>query len=202
MEQLHEGLRSGIEDQVRERFSKAAQSPRGLFSYPTGREGLLALAYPAEALGSLPEAVQEFFCGVGNPFAAGLPGAGEQVLDVGCGAGVDALVAARLVGPEGGVTGLEFCPEMLKRAQANAALSGAGNVRFLPGGAENLPVADSSFDLLLSNGVYNLVLLKRQALAEAYRALRPGGRLQVADQIREDEASPQSCPLGAMDWAG
>jgi len=202
MEDMQEALRSGIEDQVRERFRKAAESPRGLFSYPTGREALLALAYPGEALGSLPEAVQEFFCGVGNPFAAGLPGAGEQVLDVGCGAGVDALIAARLVGPEGSVTGLEFSPEMLERAKANAALAGAGNLRFLPGGAEDLPVADMSFDLLVSNGVYNLVLRKPKALAEAYRALRPGGRLQVADQILEEGAQRQSCPLGAANWAG
>jgi len=206
MDQLQEGLRSGIEEQVRERFRKAAISPRGLFAYPTGRAGLLALAYPEEALCLLPESAQECFCGVGNPFAAGLPGKGAQVLDVGCGAGVDALLAALMVGPEGHVTGIEFSPEMRMRAQANAALARIGNVTFVPGGAEQLPFAEASFDLLLSNGVYNLVLRKRQALAEAFRVLRPGARLQVADQIMED-AAPREQDLvcgsqsEALNWA-
>jgi SAM-dependent methyltransferase len=201
MEHLQEGLRSGIEDQLRERFRKAAQSPRGLFQYPTGREGLLALAYPEEALRFLPESVQEYYCGVGNPFAAGLPSLGDQVLDVGCGAGVDALVAAHQVGPEGRVAGLEFSPDMRDRAQANAALAGLGNAAFLLGGAEALPFADASFDLLLSNGVFNLVLRKRQALAEAHRVLRPGGRLQIADQILEDETPLQVGLAQPTSWA-
>jgi len=202
MEHLQEGLRSDIKDQLLERFRKAARSPRGLFSYPTGREGLLALGYPEEALRLLPESVQDCYCGVGNPFAAGLPGLGEQVLDVGCGAGVDALVAAQRVGPQGQVTGLEFSPEMRERAEANAALAGLGNAAFLLGGAEALPFADASFDLLLSNGVYNLVLRKRQALAEAFRVLRPGARLLVADQILEDAEPLRGRPPEAMTWAG
>ena len=94
-EQLHEELRVGIEDEVRDRFRKAADDPRGHFAYPTGRAGLLALGYAAEMLGALPEAVQHFYCGVGNPFEAGLPAAGEQVLDVGCGTGVFLEVLAR-----------------------------------------------------------------------------------------------------------
>ena len=201
MEQMPECLRCSIEEQLRHRFRQAAVSPRGLFSYPTGRDGLLALAYPAEALSVLPQAVQECYCGVGNPFAAGSPGPGERVLDVGCGAGVDALVAALQVGGQGHVTGLEFSPEMRERAQANASLSGLGNVAFVSGDAERLPFADASFDLLLSNGVYNLVLRKRQALAEAYRVLRPGGRLQVADQILADAEPLLGRPPEALSWA-
>ncbi len=201
MDHVDEFLRSGIEEQLRERFGKVAVSPLGHFSYPTGRAGLLALAYPEKELGSLPESVLECFCGVGNPFSAGLPTAGEQVLDVGSGAGVDALVAASLTGPEGHVTGLEFSPEMRQRAQANADLAGFGNVSFVLGGAEELPFADASFDLLLSNGVYNLVLRKRKALAEAFRVLRPGARLQVADQILEDAAELKSGPPQAQSWA-
>ncbi|MBA4356750.1 MAG: methyltransferase domain-containing protein [Humidesulfovibrio sp.] len=198
---FQESMRSGIEDQLRERFRKAAESPRGLFSYPTGRAGLCGLGYPEEALNQLPESVQEYYCGVGNPFAAGLPAAGAHVLDVGCGAGVDALVAAFYVRPEGSVVGLEFSPEMRERAQANAAAAGGSIVSFQQGGAEQLPFADASFDLLLSNGVYNLVLRKRQALAEAFRVLRPGARLQVADQIMEDDAPPQVNPPEPGAWA-
>lgn len=201
MEPLPELQRSEIEDQVRGRFAKAAQSPRGLFSYPTGREGLFGLGYPEQTFSVLPESVQEFFCGVGNPFAAGMPAPGAHVLDVGSGAGVDALLAAHLVGPEGSVSGLEFTSQMRERAQANAALSAVANVRFVPGGAEALPFADASFDLVISNGVFNLVLRKRQALAEAYRVLRPGGRLQVADQILEDAATPQASGPLTHNWA-
>jgi len=201
MADIQESMRSGIEDQLRERFRKAAQSPQGLFAYPTGRAGLLGLGYPEAALASLPESVQACFCGVGNPFAAGLPEAGGRVLDVGCGAGVDALVAAFYVGPGGRVDGLEFIPEMRRRAEANAALAGAGAVLFHDGGAEALPFADASFDLLVSNGVYNLVLKKRLALAEAYRVLKPGGRLQVADQILEGDAAPACVLSGPGDWA-
>ncbi len=201
-EQLHDELRVGIENEVRDRFRKAADDPRGHFTYPTGRAGLLALGYAAEMLGALPEAVQHFYCGVGNPFEAGLPAAREQVLDVGCGAGVDALLAARQVGLQGRVTGLEFSPAMRERARLNAAAVGTGNVSFLLGSAEALPFADASFDVLLSNGVYNLVLRKKLALAEACRVLRPGGRLLVADQILEDDAPLELSPPSALDWAG
>lgn len=201
MTNLQETMRGSIEDQLLDRFRKAAQGPQGLFSYPTGRAGLRGLGYAEEALNSLPEAVQEFYCGVGNPFAAGQPKAGEQVLDVGCGAGVDALIAAHFVGPGGRVVGLEFSPEMRQRAQASAEAVGLGAVVFQQGGAEQLPFADESFDLLLSNGVYNLVLRKRQALAEAFRVLRPGGRLQVADQILDGDVPAQPQPLSAGDWA-
>ena len=202
MDHLQADLCSDIEAQVRERFRRVAVSPRGHFSYPTGREGLLALDYEGAALSALPEPVQECFCGVGNPFSAGLPETGGQVLDVGCGAGVDALVAAFYVGQTGSVTGLEFSREMLDVARANAALAGCGNARFVPGTAEVLPFADESFGLVLSNGVYNLVLRKRLALSEAFRVLRPGGKLQVADQILEGAAPlPVSQPL-ALSWAG
>ena len=124
------------------------------------------------------------------------------MLDVGSGAGVDALVAAFYVGPSGSVTGLEFSQEMLARAEANAALAGCGNVRFVPGAAQALPCADASFDLVLSNGVYNLVQPKRLALAEAFRVLRPGGRLQVADQILEEDAPLPVNQPSALSWVG
>ncbi|HWR02539.1 MAG TPA: methyltransferase domain-containing protein [Humidesulfovibrio sp.] len=183
-----------IEEALSQRFRQAAVSPDGLFAYPTGREGLRALAYPPDFIDSLLDEAAQCYCGVGNPFAPGLPEPGERVLDVGCGAGVDAIAAARFVGPQGCVAGLELSPHMLARAEANLHLSGAANVMLEQGGAESLPFADASFDLLISNGVYNLVPNKPRALAEAFRVLAPGGRLQVADQIRESE-QPQSCPL-------
>ncbi|MBI5520399.1 MAG: methyltransferase domain-containing protein [Desulfovibrio sp.] len=185
-----------IEDALLARFRKAAVSPAGLFEYPTGRDGLRALGYPAPFIESLPDRVAQCYCGVGNPFEPGVPDPGARVLDVGCGAGVDAIAAARFAGPDGFAAGLEFSPEMLARAKENAALCGLENVEFTQGGAARLPYPDASFDLVISNGVYNLVPDKPRALAEAFRVLKPGGRLQVADQIRESDR-PMACPLPA-----
>ena len=196
-----------IENELLTRFRKAAMSPQGLFDYPTGREGLRSLGYPHDFVSSLPDRVAECYCGVGNPFAPGLPSKGEHVLDVGCGAGVDALAAATFVGPDGRVEGLEFSPDMLARAVDNAGLCGAGNLALQRGSAERLPYPDSSFDLLISNGVYNLVQDKPRALAEAFRILRPGGRMQLADQILEAETAPActlprlGAPTPAASWA-
>lgn len=186
-----------IENALLERFRKAAQSPAGLFDYPTGRDGLQVLAYPEDFVRSLPDSVAQCYCGVGNPFAPGLPTRGERVLDVGCGAGVDALAAASLVGQAGCVAGLEFSPDMLARARENARLVGAYNLEFQQGSAESLPFADATFDLVISNGVYNLVPDKARALAEAFRVLRPGGRFQVADQIKDDDGFVP-CPLPGL----
>lgn len=199
--------KSDIEEALLARFSKAAVSPDGLFEYPTGREGLRALGYPADFIDSLPDSVAQCYCGVGNPFEPGLPEPGARVLDVGCGAGVDAIAAARFVGAGGFVAGLEFSPAMLARAKDNAVVCGRESIELTQGGAERLPYPDASFDLVISNGVYNLVQDKPRALAEAFRVLKPGGRMQVADQVRESD-QPLSCPLpgpgaggsGAM-WA-
>jgi len=202
MQRSPQPLGQDLEAALRDRFRRAADTPHGLFSYPTGAAGLAGLGYDAALVARLPAATLECFCGVGNPFAAGLPAPGERVLDVGCGAGVDTLLAALLVGPEGASEGLEFSPEMRNRAEANAALAGLANVRFGLGRAEALPHADGVFDRVISNGVLNLVPDKDRALAEAFRVLRPGGRLQIADQILEADAAP-SCPLprDGADWA-
>lgn len=165
-----------------------------LFAFPTGREGLEKLAYPADLLVRLPEAALARFCGVGNPFAPGLPAPGERVLDVGCGAGTDALIAALAVGPGGTVLGVDLSPAMLARARENAALAGLENAVFEQAEAGRLPAADESVDLLISSGVYNLVVDKQAALVEAYRVLAPGGRLQVADQIARPASFPAMAP--------
>lgn len=187
-----------IEQELLKRFRLAAVSPEGLFSYPTGRQGLSALGYPEELLQSLPERVVQCYCGVGNPFATGFPEPGERVLDIGCGVGVDALIAASFVGPAGRVDGLELSADMLARAGENLRLSRVATVHLHQGGAEQLPFAPASFDRVISNGVYNLVENKPRALAEAFRVLRPGGWFQVADQIKDADGAAlfgRSCPL-------
>jgi len=185
------------EQALRERFDAAARSPAGLFSYPTGPAGLSALGYPADLLASLPAEVLACYCGVGDPFEPDTVRRGETILDVGCGAGVDAVVAARLAGSQGLVAGLEFSLAMLGRAAQNVRLASVGNVLLTAGRADRLPYAGAVFDRVISNGVFNLVADKSAALAEACRVLKPGGVMVVADQVL-DAAAGESCPLPSV----
>jgi len=184
----------GRERALRERFAAAAQNPAGLFSYPTGAAGLAALAYPSELLAALPGEALTCYCGVGNPFEPETPHPGEAVLDIGCGAGVDALVASRFSGPGGLVVGLEFSLDMLRRAARNIRLARTDNVVLAAGRADSQPFADSAFDRVISNGVFNLLLDKSAALAESFRVLKPGAAMVVADQA-QDAGVGESCPL-------
>ena len=134
-------------------------------------------------LREIPDQVLASFCGVGNPFSLGPISPGERVLDIGCGAGVDTLIAARLVGPAGRVAGVDATPEMIARARANLALAGLNNVSFEVAAAEALPFPDREFDVVISNGVINLTIDKEQALREVHRVLKRGGRLMVADMV-------------------
>ncbi|MEE9120279.1 MAG: methyltransferase domain-containing protein [Syntrophobacteria bacterium] len=181
-----------IEASIRGKYAKVAGSPEGLFKYPTGRSGLETLKYDLKILQALPEAVAASYCGVGNPFTLGPINPGEAVLDIGCGAGVDTIVAATLVGPTGTVTGIDMVPEMLAQAKENVRIMDLKNVTFTEASAEKLPLPDASFDVVISNGVFNLIPDKSGALAESFRVLKPKGRLMLADQIlvgelREDK---------------
>ena len=124
---------------------------------------------------------------MGNPFSLGPINPGETVLDIGCGVGGDTLVAARLVGPTGRVVGIDVTAEMIARAHANLALTGLANVGFAVASAEALPFPDGEFEVALSNGVFNLLIDKEQALSEAYRVLKPGSRLMLADMVLVQE---------------
>ena len=174
-----------IREGIRRKYTQvAAQADAGgSFQYPTGQEGMRQQGYPMELVQDFPEAVLQAFCGVGNPFSLGPILPGETVLDIGCGAGVDTLVAARLVGPTGRVAGVDATPEMIARARANLALVGLTNVSFEVAAAEALPFPDREFDVVISNGVINLTIDKEQALREAHRVLKRGGRLMVADMV-------------------
>jgi arsenite methyltransferase len=169
----------------------ATAGPGGRFRYPTGREGLERLGYPPEILETLPAAVLATFCGVGNPFSLGPLQPGEAVLDIGCGAGVDALVAASLVGPGGRVVGIDVTTAMLETARANLAQLNWPQVSFEPADAEHLPFPAGDFNAVISNGVFNLTLNKGQALAEAHRVLKPGGRLLLADMVLVSKLPPE-----------
>jgi arsenite methyltransferase len=172
---------AGIRDDIAQKYRKVAVSPEGMFRYPTGEASARGLGYPPHLLTAIPPAVRQRFVGVGNPFLLGPIRAGESVLDLGCGAGFDAFIAAQLVEHEGRVIGIDLSPEMLAVARAAEAEAGFPQVEFCEAPVEALPFPDASFDVALSNGVLNLLPDKPAALREIFRVLRPGGMLQACD---------------------
>lgn len=172
-----------LRDAIRAEYEAVATDPTRGFHFHTGRPLARLLGYPEALLVGIPEDAIASMAGTGNPFALGAVGEGERVIDCGSGAGVDAIVAARLAGPRGAVIGVDMTDGMLRKARAAAAAAGVTNVEFRDGYLEALPVDDGWADLVISNGVLNLVPDKAAALAEMHRVLRPGGRLQLADIV-------------------
>ncbi|MCF4113233.1 methyltransferase domain-containing protein [Dethiosulfovibrio acidaminovorans] len=172
-----------IESGIRSKYVNVADNPKGLFRYPVGRDGLEGLNYDSELIESLPDAVADSYCGVGNPFSLGSIDEGDSVLDIGCGAGVDTIIAAMMTGSKGLSVGIDMVPEMLSKARSNLELTEMKNVSFQQASGESLPFEDDSFDVVISNGVVNLIPDKASAMVEVFRVLRPGGRLMIADQL-------------------
>ena len=177
-----------LKTEIRRTYSAVSREPGKDFIFPTGRVWAEDLDYPAE-LGNVPELAAESFAGVANPFSLGRLAAGERVLDLGSGAGTDSLVAAQMVGEGGHVTGIDMTPEMLAKARAAAAELGARNVEFIESEAERLPFADESFDVVISNGVIDLIPDKDAVFGELHRVLAPGGRIQIADVTIQNPVS-------------
>lgn len=177
---------------IREEYETVALDPGRGFHFHTGRALTAIVGYRDEWLSGVPEPAIESFAGTGNPFSLGALGPGERVVDVGSGGGIDSLIAARMVGPEGRVIGVDMTAAMLERAGRAAAEAGLDHVEFREGYMEELPVEDGWADVVISNGVLNLTPDKARALGEMNRVLRPGGRLQIADILVEREVSESS----------
>jgi arsenite methyltransferase len=179
-----------LKSEIKKTYASVSEEPEKDFIFPTGRAWAEDLDYPDE-LANVPEAAVESFAGVANPWALGRLVPGERVLDLGSGAGTDSLIAAQLVGEQGHVTGLDMTQEMLAKASAAAAEMGATNVEFVEGEAERLPFPDASFDVVISNGVIDLIPDKDAVFTELYRVLAPGGRIQIADVTIQNPVSAE-----------
>ena len=186
---------------IQEEYAEVAACPMKGFHFHTGRFLADRLGYPAARVATLPDPVVESFAGVGNPFSWGDLRPGETVVDLGSGAGFDALLAAQMVAPGGRVIGVDMTSAMLAKARRNADLLGIDSIEFREGYLEELPVADATADVIISNGVINLCPDKAAVLAEAYRVLKPGGRLQVADIVVAKEV-PRSAKEDISLWTG
>jgi SAM-dependent methyltransferase len=173
--------RAELRTEVQRKYAEVATNPYGEFHFHTGRYIAERCRYDMAAVDALPEQVVESFAGVANPFEPTAIQPGDRVVDLGSGAGFDAVLAARAAGPSGYVVGVDMTPEMITKARANAALAGADNIEFCFGYLEDVPVADGWADVVISNGVINLCPDKDAAIAEISRILKPGGRLQFAD---------------------
>jgi SAM-dependent methyltransferase len=179
-----------LKHEIKKTYAAVSEEPDRDFIFPTGRPWAEDLGYPPE-LAEVPDGAVESFAGVANPWELGRLAPGERVLDLGSGAGTDSLIAAQMVGPGGHVTGIDMTPQMLAKARAAAAEMGLGNVEFVEGEAERLPFPDESFDVVVSNGVIDLIPDKDAVFAELNRVLVSGGRLQVADVTIQSPVSEE-----------
>jgi arsenite methyltransferase len=190
-----------LREAIREEYAAVASNPEKGFHFHTGRPLAHMLEYADEWLEGIPESFIESFAGTGNPFSLGEIRPGERVMDVGCGAGIDSLIAAKKVGPDGRVIGVDMSPSMLKKARFAAHEAGLNNVEFRVGYAESLPIDECWADVVISNGVLNLMPDKDTALQEMSRVLKPGGRLQIGD-ILVQKTVPESAKRKIDLWTG
>lgn len=176
-----------LELKVKDMYRRVAEEPRAAFHFEMGRALAERLGYPAHQLDRLPPAAVESFAGVGYFFDLADLRPGERVLDLGSGSGTDALLAAALVGPTGRVVGVDVTAEQVEKARRLAREAGIEHVEIREGRIEQLPAEDAGFDCVISNGVINLCPDKGAVFAGAARALRPGGRMAIADIVTETQ---------------
>jgi arsenite methyltransferase len=195
----HEGCIDPFE-QIRALYNDLALHPEKDFSWGKGKENARHLGYDQCWLERFSATVWESAAAVGNPFSLGPIHPGETVLYFGCGAGADLCIAALLAGPTGRVIGFDLTPAMVQKAQANAVQAGLANMTVHEADMAKVPLPDASADIVISNGAINLVPDKTCALREAFRVLKLGGRIHIADMIRDESASRCESVAGES-WA-
>jgi arsenite methyltransferase len=178
-----------LRHEIRETYTDVSTDQDQEFIFPTGRAWAEELGYPEPELTRVPDATAESFAGVANHWTLGRIEPGAVVLDLGCGAGTDLLIAAQMTGPTGRVIGVDMTPSMLERADHSARAMGLANIETHEALIESLPLRDASVDIVISNGVIDLVPDKDAVFDEIDRVLRPGGRLQLADVVIHHEVS-------------
>jgi SAM-dependent methyltransferase len=190
-----------LRQEVMKEYEAVAVTPDKGFHFHTGRPQALRYGYREEWLENVPAGSVESFAGTGNPFSMGELTPGECVVDIGSGAGIDSIIAANMVGPEGSVIGVDMTKSMLLKARTSAREAGLSNVEFREGFGEELPVPDEWADIVISNGVINLMPDKKTAFTGIWRVLKPGGRIQIAD-ILVQKAVPEKAKQDISLWTG
>jgi 2-polyprenyl-3-methyl-5-hydroxy-6-metoxy-1,4-benzoquinol methylase len=190
-----------LRTEVVKEYAVVAKDPEQGFHFHTGRRLSNMLGYKDQWLDGFSERIIESFAGTGSVFNLGELSPGEYVVDVGCGAGLDSLIAARMVGQQGQVIGVDMTPDMIAKARSNSMELGLTNVKFIDGYSEELPVPTEWADVVISNGAVNLSPEKGLVFKEMFRVLKPGGRLQIAD-ILVQKPVPNNAKNNLDLWAG
>ena len=196
---VQESLEATLKGEILRMYQEVADNPRGEFHFFHGREAAEMFGYAPEWLDRAPAGAVASFAGVGNPHERSNLQPGETVLDLGSGAGLDAIIASWRVGPTGRVVGVDLNPAMCLKAQAHAAATGT-TMECREGRMEDLPLAEASVDVVISNGVVNLSFRKRRVVEEMFRVLRPGGRISITDIVSAKQLS-QSIVNDPKLWA-
>ncbi len=188
-----------IKQAVKEKYSEVASDPKAVFNFPVGRKFAESVGYSGELLDKLPVSMWESFTGAGNPQPYIDIKPGEEILDLGCGAGLDLYLYAQATGPEGRVYGLDISEDMIAKARRNMETLNVKNVEFLCAVADNIPLPDGSVDLVAVNGIYNLSPDKIAVMREVVRVLRPGGRTIFAEIVLKAPL-PEKIRKNINDW--
>ncbi len=165
------------------KYGKVATNPNENYNFPIGKDFAISVGYPKELLLNLPKSLIQSFCGVSYPPGFDEMKKGDIVLDIGCGAGLDLFVASTIVGSKGRVIGIDYSDEMVKKAKANMKKLIVSNVEIKKAPSDNIPLENNSVDMVTSNGIYNLSPNKEAVMKEAYRILKPKGKIALSEIV-------------------